>query len=102
MTTPQERTQALIETQRFLEELCTAEVPEHVRRSAKWCLRHYPPPSVIDVLARRSPEWIAPSQPILPPAHTPGELLVEASEFMVQRAGRLRRLAQNIRHEGIE
>jgi len=102
MTTPHERTQALIETHRFLEELCTAEVPDQIRRSAKWCLRHYPHPGVIDVLARHAPDWIAPSQSILPPAQTPGELLVEASEFMVRRAERLRRLAQNNRHEGIE
>jgi hypothetical protein len=95
MTTPQERTRALIETQRFLEELCAAGVPDQIRRSAKWCLRHYPQRDVIDVLARHSPDWLVSPQTLLPPGQSPGELLVEASVFMVQRAERLRRLAQN-------
>lgn len=43
MTMPYERTRAIIETRKFLEELRLGEnTPPDIRKSAIWCLRHYP------------------------------------------------------------
>jgi|GEM_PF-1828809 len=43
MTMPHERTRAVIGTRKFLEELrMRDDIPQDVRKSAIWCLRHYP------------------------------------------------------------
>ena len=46
MTTPDERTRAVLQTREFLHELCagrlTGNVPEQVLRKARQLLRHYP------------------------------------------------------------
>ena len=43
MTMPHERTRAVIETKKFLEELrLRDDIPKDIRESAVWCLRHYP------------------------------------------------------------
>jgi hypothetical protein len=46
VTTPDERTRALLETKTFLQSLMSSEetpgVPEQVRRDARWLLRHFP------------------------------------------------------------
>lgn len=43
MTMPHERTRAIIETQKFLNELrLRDDIPKDIRESAIWCLRHYP------------------------------------------------------------
>lgn len=43
MTMPHECSRAVIETRKFLEELRLGEnTPPEIRKSAIWCLRHYP------------------------------------------------------------
>ena len=46
MTIPSEKINALIKTREFLRSLLdpkqTPKVPKSVRKSAYWCLRHYP------------------------------------------------------------
>lgn len=46
MTIPSERTRAVMQTEKFLEDLLdpkkTPRVPKHIRKQALWCLRHYP------------------------------------------------------------
>ena len=43
MTMPHERTRSVIETRKFLNELrLRDDVPADVKKSAVWCLRHYP------------------------------------------------------------
>lgn len=51
MSMRHERTRAVIETQKFLEELrFRGDVPADVRQSAVWCLRHYPMPAMVKSL----------------------------------------------------
>jgi len=51
MTMPSERTRALVDTKRFLEDLLdprlTPRVPARIRTRARCLLRHYPTPSLI-------------------------------------------------------
>lgn len=43
MTMPHEHTRAVIETRKFLDELrLRDDIPADVKKSAIWCLRHYP------------------------------------------------------------
>lgn len=43
MTLPDERFRAVVQTEKFLQEiLVTPRVPKHIKDSARWCLRHYP------------------------------------------------------------
>jgi hypothetical protein len=43
MSMPHERTRAVIETRKFLDELrLRDDIPDDVKKSAAWCLRHYP------------------------------------------------------------
>lgn len=43
MTLPDERYRAVIQTEKFLQELQTNDsLPAEIRESARWCLRHYP------------------------------------------------------------
>lgn len=55
MTTPHERTRALLHTREFLDELCdsqqTPDVPDTVRLSARRLLRHYPEARHLDEAA---------------------------------------------------
>jgi len=48
MTMPHERTRAVIETRKFLEELrLRDDIPADVRKDAIWCLRHFPTDSIV-------------------------------------------------------
>lgn len=62
MTTPAERTQALLNMRLFLSELLdprlTPRVPRAVRKRASWALKHYPLVAEIDMLAERSPHLL--------------------------------------------
>lgn len=55
MTTPSERTRAVMHTREFLEDLCDSQctpgVPNAVRVSARRLLRHYPSPGHLDMAA---------------------------------------------------
>ena len=66
LTVPSERTRAIIETRRFLEELIsqrlTPDVPDAVRRQARALLRHYPFGSEIQLAHHALPEWFGPVQ----------------------------------------
>lgn len=43
MTLPDERYRAVVQTEKFLEELLTTpSIPRAVKEQARWCLRHYP------------------------------------------------------------
>ena len=43
MTLPDERYRAVIQTEKFLQELlATPRIPKAVKDQARWCLRHYP------------------------------------------------------------
>lgn len=59
MTTPDERTRAILHTKEFLVELSSAErtpgVPEVVRNEARRLLRHYPGPRELDLAHRTLP-----------------------------------------------
>lgn len=77
---PRERTRALLETRRFLEELCIADVPPSMRLRAQGCLRHYPTVEALSVLARHSPDWLAPTQAVT------AELRIEAARSAEGRA----------------
>lgn len=65
MTTPEERTQAVMQTKRFLEQLCfdgstSYEVPEEIRRTARRLLKHYPGAAHLDQAAVAWPSsWTA-------------------------------------------
>lgn len=80
MSDPRERTRALLETRSFLEELCIADVPPSMRLRAQGCLRHYPTLEALSVLARHSPDWLAPTQAVT------AELRVEAARTAEGRA----------------
>ncbi|SMC29381.1 hypothetical protein SAMN02745857_03797 [Andreprevotia lacus DSM 23236] len=52
MTTPSERTSAILRTAKFLEKLATAEgVSEGIRREAAGLARHFPRPYDIELVA---------------------------------------------------
>jgi hypothetical protein len=62
MTTPFERTQALVRTRDLLEELAAGEeiAPDTLRRRAAALLRHYPAPVDLDLSAAALPGiWAA-------------------------------------------
>lgn len=43
MTMPDERFRAVVQTEKFLQEiLTTPRVPKNIKDGARWCLRHYP------------------------------------------------------------
>ena len=43
MTLPDERYRAVVQTEKFLQEiLTTPRVPKNIKDGARWCLRHYP------------------------------------------------------------
>lgn len=59
MTLPDERYRAVLNTRIFLYELCdpqkTPRVPKEVRKTASWCLRHFPSKLDMDQAASGSP-----------------------------------------------
>jgi hypothetical protein len=67
MTTPSERTRAVLATRQFLEELCAGDeglgLPKAVRTSARQLLRHYPGTWHIDMAAVAWPMAWAPASP---------------------------------------
>ena len=67
MTTPYERTRALIETKHFLQELqdpkLTRRVPAAVREIARKLLRHYPSYSDIELVQKALPMFYGPVPP---------------------------------------
>jgi hypothetical protein len=61
MTTPDERTQAVLLTREFLNRLAysrAAGVPESIRHEAKALLRHYPDPGDMEVVHGTCPGWL--------------------------------------------
>lgn len=79
MTTPNERTRAVLATRRFLQELCASgngpNVPKSVRASARQLLRHYPDAWHIDIAAVAWPMAWAPASPQQVPAPSYLDLL---------------------------
>lgn len=65
MTTPWERTRAVLQTREFLSELACASaksgVPVYVRREATRLLRHYPSPSDMNIAHLGVPIWFGPT-----------------------------------------
>lgn len=63
MTTPRERTQALMETKAFLSELLvpslTPGVPDRTRQQAQHLLRHYPGVMELTLLHRALPNFFS-------------------------------------------
>lgn len=61
MTTPHERTRAVLEARDFFQDLArpdvTPGVPEEVRRQARWFLRHYPTAPELDLVHKALPNW---------------------------------------------
>ena len=61
MTTPDERTRAVMQARQFLQELAwsaaDAGIPEPVRREAVRLLRHYPGGSEMDLMHMALPQW---------------------------------------------
>ena len=57
MTLPDERYRAVVQTQKFLQEiLTTPRVPKSIKDNARWCLRHYPSEYDMSRAATTSPE----------------------------------------------
>lgn len=63
MTLPDERYRAVVQTRRFLMDLCnsahTPRVPKIVREHARWCLRHYPSDWEMSQAAEAAPHVFA-------------------------------------------
>lgn len=61
MTTPNERTRAVLQTLDFLIDLSnpqrTPGVPRHIREEAHRLLRHYPAESDMDLAGHACPQW---------------------------------------------
>lgn len=70
MTTPHERTRAVLQTTRFLQQLVDAAktpgVPDDVRREAHRLLRHYPGRSEMAIASGSCPAWFGPVEEISP------------------------------------
>jgi len=85
MTTPEERSRALLQTRHFLQELCksgcTPGVPDSVRREARRLLRHHPDAGDVDLVAMAFPQWWAPSSASSTRAVPYIELLLLAREL---------------------
>jgi hypothetical protein len=64
MTTPDERTRAIVQTRVFLRELITSEltpgVPDDVREEACRLLRHYPLPGDMNIAHQACAVWFGP------------------------------------------
>jgi hypothetical protein len=61
MTTPDERTRAVLKTREFLIALAnssrTSDVPETVRRRAETLLRYYPEVADMEIAHNTCPQW---------------------------------------------
>ena len=61
MTTPHERTRAVLEARDFFQDLArpdiTSGVPEELRRQARWFLRHFPAAAELDLMHKALPNW---------------------------------------------
>ena len=83
MTTPSERTRAVLATRRFLQELCASSdgsnVPKGVRESARQLLRHYPDSWHIEIAAVAWPMVWAPARSQQAPAPSYLDLLALAN-----------------------
>lgn len=59
MTLPDERYRAVLNTRKFLVDLCnpkaTPRIPKEIRQQANWCLRHYPSQWDLDQAAEGAP-----------------------------------------------
>ncbi len=64
MTMPDERTRAAVYAGAFLRDLldprATPTVPQEVRDTAKWLLRHYPDPWHFKLAHEGAPDWWGP------------------------------------------
>ena len=64
MTTPEERTRAVLKTRQFLVDLAnspqTSAVPEIVRQRAETLLRYYPEVADMDIAHRACAHWFGP------------------------------------------
>jgi hypothetical protein len=64
MTIPAERTRAAVYAGAFLRDLLhhqvTPNVPQEVRDTAMWLLRHYPDPWMFEKAHEGAPEWWGP------------------------------------------
>jgi len=61
VTIPSERTRALLSTRRLLADIATGEakgVPRAVRDRARCCLRHYPLPIEVELIARDAADYL--------------------------------------------
>jgi len=71
MTVPDERSRALVYTRAFLKDLLnpaiTPRVPQDVRDTARWLLRHYPEPSTVDHAHNLCPQLFGPLPEHMPP-----------------------------------
>ena len=57
MTLPDERYRAVIQTEKFLQELLTTpRIPKAVKDNARWCLRHYPSEYDMSKTCQTSPD----------------------------------------------
>ena len=69
MTTPHERTRALLQTKKFLGELIDSDktpgIPEEIRRQAKILLRHYPGIFHLELASKALPEQYGPITDLL-------------------------------------
>lgn len=65
MTTPYERTRALVQTKQFLHELCSLDdaIPLSMLRAAEELLRHYPTLADIEVAHKSNPDTFGPVPP---------------------------------------
>lgn len=60
MTLPDERYRAVVQTEKFLQEiLYTPRVPKAIKDQARWCLRHYPSAWDMKQAAEDSPRVFA-------------------------------------------
>ena len=69
MTTPRERTRALLQTKEFLRELIASDktpgIPEEIRRQAKILLRHYPSLVHLELASKALREQYGPARDVL-------------------------------------
>jgi hypothetical protein len=69
MTTPSERTRALVYTLHFLQDLqdpaATPRVPREIRERARSLERHYPTVAGIELAHMALPVWYGPVEPFL-------------------------------------
>lgn len=61
MTLPDERYRAVVQTEKFLQEILTTPgVPKAIKDQARWCLRHYPSQWDMDRASQGAPDVFQP------------------------------------------